>query len=348
VTLLSADSLIAVDAFGLGALLEAVRTARSCDDVAREVAALPSLFVELVEARLQAPTVTRVYTALGDAVTCRLIDLSIAARGAPPVAFAWLAFGSAGRRELSLFSDLDNGLAYDGTDDPREDAYFLRLATDVNDGLSRCGYALDPHGVVATNGDWRLQASEWVEVFADSLRCWNGERLLRAAICFDVRQVAGRLHVTPLLEDVMRRAPGYSRFLGGLAELGAEITLPLGFLRRLKGRVDLKRRGLLPVQNLARYYACAAGLGPSSTIERLVAVGEAGSTCGEVAESLREAYVIIAGLQARHQAAIFLRGGSSDEPLDTTRLEKETRASLQHALRQVAAVQERLPRRVAL
>jgi CBS domain-containing protein len=345
---LHASSLIATDAFGLARLRDAIRTARSVDDLAKKVVAMPTLFVELVDAGLQAPTLTRVYTALGDAVTSRLIELNITRRGTPPVAFAWLAFGSAGRHELSLFSDQDNGLAYEDTRDPSVDEYFLQLAIDVNDGLSRCGFPLDPHGVLATGREWRMQASDWVALFADCLRCWDGERLLRAAICFDVRQVAGDLWIVPRLDAVISRAPGYSRFLSGLAELGAEISSPLRFPRRLKGPVDLKWRGLLVVQNLARYYACAAGLTPSSTVDRLAAVREAGAKGSDVAEALREAYVTMAGLQSRHQAEILRRGGSPDEPLDTARLDPESRASLQQALRQLASVQERLPRRVAL
>jgi CBS domain-containing protein len=346
--MLSAGSLIAMDAFGLAALRDSIRTARSVAELAEDAGILPALFVALVEARVQTPTVTRIYTALSDAITSRLIESSVAARGSPAVAFSWLAFGSAARGELSLFSDQDNGLAYEDTDDPSVDEYFLRLATDVTEGLARCGYPLDPHGVLATSRDWRMRESDWIALFADCLRGWDSERLLRASIGFDIRHVAGDLPIVSRLTAVIRQAPGYSRFLGGLAELGAEIPSPLRFRRRLKGQVDLRRRGLLPVQNLARYYACSAGLTHPSTIERLAAVGEAGARGSDVAEPLREAFVTMAGLQARHQADAYRRGGPPNEPIDTAGLDPETRASLQQALRTVAAVQERLPRRAAL
>ena len=347
VEMLSAASLVAADAFGLFGLHGAIRTAPSVDALASDVAVMPAVFVDLVDSRLRPPTRMRVYTTLCDAITSRLIELSIEQHGPPPVAFAWLAFGSAGRGELSLLSDQDNGLAYADTDDPSIDDYFLQLAIDVNQGLQRCGFQLDPHGVLATNADWRMQVSDWVALFADCLRSWDNDHLLRAAVGFDVRQVAGDLRIIPLLTAVISQAPGYSRFLLGMAQLGAEIPSPLGFRRRLKAPVDLKTRGLLPIQNLARYYACAAGVARSSTLERLTAVRDSAGRGSEVAESLREAFVMMAGLLARQQAAAF-SAGRCLSPLDGRTLDAEARAELEAALRLLAAVQEGLPRRAAI
>ena len=112
---------------------------------------MPKLFVDLVDAHLDAPALTRVLTLLQDAMTSRLLELAVRRRGEPPVPYAWLAFGSAARSELTLASDQDNGLAYADTDDPAVDEYFRVLALDVNSGLRRCGFSLDPHGTVASN-----------------------------------------------------------------------------------------------------------------------------------------------------------------------------------------------------
>lgn len=343
----SAASLVATDAFGLFGLHEAIRTAPSVDALASEVAVMPAVFVDLVDSRLRPPTRMRVYTTLCDAITSRLVELSIEQHGPPPVAFAWLAFGSAGRGEISLLSDQDNGLAYADTDDPSTDVYFRQLAIDVNQGLHRCGFQLDPHGVLATNADWRMQVSDWVALFADCLRSWDNDHLLRAAVGFDVRQVAGDLRIIPLLTAVISQAPSYSRFLLGMAQLGAEIPSPLGFRRRLKGSVDLKSRGLLPIQNLARYYACAAGVGRSSTLERLTAVRDAAGRGCEVAESLREAFVMMAALVGRQQADAFSTG-RCPEPIDGRTLATEARVELEAALRFLAVVQGGLPRRAAI
>ncbi len=337
----------AVDEFGLLRLHEALRGAESVDALRRHVALMPRVFVSMTQAGVAAPTVMHEYTALCDATVSRLVDLGIERHGPPPVPFAWLAFGSAGRGEFSLFSDMDNGLAYDDTDDASADDYFLRFATDVNQGLQQCGFTLDPHGVLATDPDWRMPASRWISIFGDCLARWDDDSVMRAAIGFDVRRVAGDLDIVPHLREVIRRAPYYSRFLTGIAQLGAEIPSPLGFRRRLKGDIDLKGRGILPVQNLARYYACAGGIVPPSTLERLAAVRDAGGRGSDVAESLRHAYETMAGLLARHHADAFDVGSAPGAPVRSDALHPEERAQLEAALRVVASVQSSLPRRAS-
>ena len=344
---LSAASLVVTDAFGLKRLLGRIGTADSVGALRSAVADMPGAFVAMTRAGVSAPTTMRAYTTLCDAIVCRLVGFTLGGLGAPPVPFAWLAFGSGGRGELCLFSDLDNGLAYADCDDPAVEDYFRRFALEVNGGLTRCGFALDPHGVVATDPDWRMPVSRWVEVFADCLPRWDDDAVMRAAIGFDVRQVAGDLQVVPLLHEVIRQAPRYSRFLLGMAQLGAEIPSPLGFRRRLKDRVDLKQHGLLPVQNLARYYACAGGVTQAATLDRLAAVRDDGGRGGDVAGPLGEAYEAMAHLFARHQADAHCGGTPPEAPLDSGSLDAGERADLQAALRVLGSVQRSLPRRAA-
>ena len=222
------------------------------------------------------------------------------------------------------------------------------MAEVVNTGLARCGFRADAHGVVASDAEWRLSATRWRDLFASCLKGWDTGRLVRAAICFDFRQVAGDLAIVPPLQDVIQRAPRYDRFLGGLSDLGADIRTPLGFRQRLSGPVDIKRHGLLPIQNLARYYALNSGFTSTTTLERLLAVEEAGAHGSESAASLREAFTSLSLLRLRHHAAGIRKGRPLDDVIDTTLLRPMTRASLQEALRLVLAAQKRPPARPAI
>ena len=192
-----------------------------------------------------------------------------------------------------------------------------------------------------------MPASEWQRVFSDCLKGWDNDRLLRATIGFDFRHVSGDLSIVPRLTAIIRQAPGYARFLSGLAELGSEIPTPLGFRQRLTGPVDIKRSGLLPVQNLARFYAFSSGFTPSTTVERLAAVEGAGTKGSESAQSLREAFLGMAQLQLRHHADAIRAGRAPDNAIDTATLRPITKTSLQEALRVVVAEQRRLPQRPA-
>ena len=126
------------------ALRREIMAARTEDEVVAAAADIPKLFVDLMTAHMDAPSVTRVLTVLHDSLTARFLELTIDRLGEPPVPYAWLAFGSAARSELTLASDQDNGLAYDDTDDPAVADYFRVLAQAVNVGLERCGLPARP------------------------------------------------------------------------------------------------------------------------------------------------------------------------------------------------------------
>jgi CBS domain-containing protein len=341
VGVLSASNLMSLESRSPFALRRSIMQARTEDDLVAASADIPKLFMDLMTAHLEAPSITRVLTVLHDSLTARLLELSMERHGEPPVAFAWLAFGSAARTELTMASDQDNGLAYDDTDDPAVDAYFRVVAREVNAGLERCGLKADDHGVLARNKQWRMTLSAWKAVFEDCMDGRDLDRLARASVAFDYRQIAGELYVDRALTDIIREVPQHPRFLRGLVQLGTKIKPPLGFRGKLEGSVDIKKDGLIPIQNLARYYSFASGITASSTLDRLSAIRE---VCGEDDKSeqtLREAFVSMTQLQLRHHANRMRNGRPVDNIIDTWTLRPLTRVGLQEAMREVAAVQKR-------
>jgi CBS domain-containing protein len=345
---LSSSSLMTLDALSPFALRHSLLAAYSQEELVENARDIPKLFVDLVDANLAAPDVMRIITLLNDAMVTRLVQLAEMRLGTAPARYAWLAFGSAGRSELTLVSDQDNGLAYADTDDPEVDEYFRQLAEEVNAGVELCGFPADPHGVVARLPAWRLPASRWRDLFETCLRGSDNERLMTAAISFDFRRVAGDLSIVSALNGIIRKAPRHWRFLSGLAELGTEIRTPLGFRQRLTGPVDVKMSGLLPIQNLARYFSFAAGFTPTTTLDRLTAVLEAQVRGSDSAESLREAFASMSGLRLQGHADAIRAGRPPSDAIDTTTLRPLAKAELQEALRVVLATQRRLPQRAVL
>jgi CBS domain-containing protein len=339
----SAGSLMNLDAISPFALRWTISTARDEDELAAVAADLPKLFISLLDAHIDAPALTRVITLLSDTMTTRLLDFATGRFGPPPVAYAWLALGSSARHELTLASDQDNALAYDDTDDPDVDAYFRQVAEVVNAGLARCGFSRDESGVLASDAHWRLSQSAWLEVFSRCLNVWDWKNLLRASIAFDFRQVAGDLSIVAPLADLLRQAPRHGGFLSGLAGMASQIPSPLGFRQRLTGPVDVKKSGLLPIENLARFWAFARGITAGTTVERLIAVGDSSSAPGQHAQALQEAFASMAMLRLRHHAMLIDHGRDPHNVIDTERLRPLARVSLQESLRAVAAAQKLLP-----
>lgn len=339
----SSASLMTPDALSPVALRWSISAAHTVDEVVAAAAHMPSVFVSLVDSRLDAAAISLVITVHHDAVTQRLLELGVERHGPPPVPFAWLALGSAGRGEVTLASDQDNALAYADNDDPEVDAYFARLAGDVNDGLARCGFEPDESGVMARDHHWRMSLSAWVKVFSETYEAWDMRQAMRASVSFDFRRVAGDLDATSPLADVLLDVRDHPALLNRIARTATEIRSPLGFRQRLTGPVDVKKSALLPIENIARYYALANGVTANATLERLAAVEQLGGFGSKVTAALPDAYRAVWHLRLRHHANAIRAGRGADDAVDSTKLKPLTYAELQEALRLIAWAQKRVP-----
>jgi len=349
VGVLSSTDLAGLETRSPFALRHAILGARDVDELASVAQRLPQLFLALLGAGIAPLDVGRVLSLQVDSLTDRLIELSIAERGPAPGAWAWLVLGSTARREFTLGSDIENALAYDGAGGAEADAYFARVAKDVTEGLVRCGFALDPNDVLASNELWRMTETRWEEIFRDCLAAPDRSHLLRANITFDFRQVSGGLDVTPPLAKVLRGAPGHADFVRRLARTATDLKPPLGFRGALvvqtkdaERGIDLKRGGAIPVTNLARFYALSNGITISSTVDRLVAVKEAGALDDETAEALRESFEIVMRLRLEHHAAQIEADAKPNNIVDPASLPPLTRLQLREAFRAVAHAQKKL------
>jgi CBS domain-containing protein len=307
---------------------------------------LARLLRSLLSAGLAHADICRVLTVQSDAATVRLLDFAFERHGPPPVPWAWLALGSVARRELTLGSDQDNALAYGDAAGPGVDAYFARVAADVNAGLSRCGLGEDVSGVLARSPEWRMSAAAWERTFRDCLEFPDRSRLVRASVAFDFRAVAGPLEIVPPLVDVLREAREHPGFIARLARTVTDLRLPLRRGGRLAtdrdGTIDLKTGGALPIANLARVHALAGGITISNTVDRLTATEETGQLDAESAIALREAFAVVNRIRLEHHAACLAEGRAPDNRVHPDALPPLRRVSLREAVRAVGAAQRRL------
>jgi CBS domain-containing protein len=341
---LSAADLMGVEMRSPFALRHAILRAADEEELVAAAQNLRRLFLALLDAGLGSVDIGRVLSLQFDTFTIRLLDLAFEAHGPAPVPWAWLTFGSTARREFTLGSDQENGLAYADTDgDAEVDGYFERLATDVNRGLERCGFPPDPNDVVSSSALWRMSASDWAQVFRDCLESPDRSHLIRANVSFDFRAVAGGLEVTPELVGILRDAKNHPDFLRRLARSATDFKPPLGFRGALSDKsFDLKKGGVIPIANLARFHALANGITISSTLDRLVAAQELGALDAETAAALREAFEIVARIRLEHHASCIAAGRDPDNLIRPKDLSPLTRVYLREAFRAVAAAQKQL------
>ena len=330
------------DPFVLRHVLSSAPDAAALAETAR--AGLPRMLLALTEAGLSAGDVSRVLTVQSDTATSRLIDFAVARLGPAPHEWAWLALGSVARRELTLASDQDNALAYDGG--AEHDAYFAAFADDVTAGLDACGFGRDRGDVLASSPNWRMPAADWAATLRHSLAHPDRSGLVRAAVSFDFRHVAGGLAIVPPLVAIIREAPAHPDFLRRLARTVTDVHIPVprrGPFRRDTGPLDLKKGAVLPIANLARLHALSCGVTISATPDRLRAAEELGALDEETAAGLREAFAIVSHARLEHHVACVRDERPLDDVIEPATLPPLARAELFSALRAVADAQRRIP-----
>ncbi len=350
---LSATDLLGLEARSPMALRHRLLEAPDEDALVRAAGEIPKLFRLLLRAGVHARDLGLVLSLQQDTVVARLVDFSIWKRGPAPIAWAWLDLGSAARREFTLASDQDNALAY-GDPEPglaeEVDDYFARLGTDVNDGLVKCGFGLDNNGVLAGNRLWRMSKSAWLQTFDDCLTEPDESHLIRASVSFDFRATSGGLVVTAELTSRIRAARQHVQFMRLMARTATGYPVALGFRGQLAtghegdppGKLDLKRGAIIPLVNLVRFHALAAGVTISPTLDRLEAVASVGQLDRATADALGEAFVVINGIRFEHHAAQVQAGVTPDNLLDPEELAPIARTDLREALHAVRRAQKRV------
>jgi CBS domain-containing protein len=351
--ILSASDLLGLDASGPIGLRHTILGAADEDVLVRAVSHLPQLFLALARAGVPSRDLGRVLSLQHDAVVARLVDFSISKHGPAPLPWAWLDLGSAARREFTLASDQDNALAYGNPgpgDQDAVDAYFKRLGSEVNAGMARCGIGVDNNGVLAGNRLWRMSKADWLRTFDECLEQPDESHLIRASVSFDFRPTAGGLAVAAELTARVRAAREHPQFMRLIARSATGFQVALGFRGQLAterdgehaGRLDVKHGAIIPLVNLVRYHALAAGVTISPTLDRIEAVTSAGGLRREDGDALREAFEVIANVRFQHHAELIAAGLAADNLIDPGALAPIARTDLREALSAVKRAQKRV------
>ncbi len=193
------------------------------------------------------------------------------------------------------------------------------LKTHFGACLNRAGSR--PSGTVSSSPDW--------------------SHMVRAAVGFDFRHVAGGLEIAPPLVTVLRDAPAHPGFLTDLARITTHAPTPLPYWffvwRWQRQEVDLKKSGIVPIANLARFHALANSITVSSTLDRLVAAEELGALDKETAQSLREAFAVIYQVRLDHHAQQIRDGLKPNNFIRPDQLPPLARNELREAFSAIAA-----------
>jgi CBS domain-containing protein len=304
------------------------------------VAGMPNLMVQWVNSGIRAQQVSRILTAISDAITVRLIQLAQKQLGPPPVPFCWAGFGSQARSEQLLGADQDNGLIISNDMQSEHEPWFAELAKFVSDGLNACGYVYCPGDVMATTGEWRQSLKCW----QDMVRRWTlsptPDAVMRVSIFFDLRSIYGDSSLCRDLQAViLEQASSNTIFLAALAANALDGHPPLGIFRRFvvdrngehRDSLDLKKRGVLLVTDIIRLHALAHRIEAVNTDERLEALAKGKHMTMIDSRNLADALHFIQQQRINHQTEQILKGEEVSNFINPRDLPKMAREQLRDA-----------------
>ncbi|WP_263224506.1 putative nucleotidyltransferase substrate binding domain-containing protein [Pseudomonas alabamensis] len=305
--------------------------------------------------------ITQIITLLNDHTVCRVIELALAERGDPGVAFSWLCFGSEGRREQTLYTDQDNGIVFEADD--AADAHAIRerllpLARHINQCLAQCGFSLCTGNVMAGNPALCLSRTEWARRFAEFIREASPDNLLGSSIYFDLRVVWGEPSAGEALRHgILGQVADNRLFQRMMAEHALRQRPPVGRFRdfvltRQDGEraatLDLKVQGLTPFVDGARLLALAHGIGANNTLERLRQLVDKGVVDTLDGAAFEEAYHFIQQTRMQQHQRQSREGRPYSNRLDPDSLNHLDRRILRESLRQAQRLQASLALRYQL
>lgn len=293
-------------------LINQIHKTSSVNKIAEHAQQLAPTLSQMVKNGHNAKEIAYTISSIGRAINVRLIKLAEETLGPPPIKYAWIIAGSLARNDQTAHSDQDNGIILDNNYDPElHGEYFEKLSHFVCDGLNQCGYIYCPGDVMATNDKWRQPVKKWREYFRQWIITPKPKALMYASIFFDLRCIYGDVSYLTELNDLVKDLVAeHKMFLNYMAANALQHTPPLGLFRSFvlekygseEKTLDLKKRGVVPITDLARVYALSSGIRPINTQERLQAAYEAGALSKTGYMDLMDAFEFLSMVRINHQA----------------------------------------------
>ena len=339
------------DAVALGREIEA---ASSPSDLGRVWSGLTSVVQALANEGVNARDITAIISReLRDLTrrACELAEaeLTEASGSAPPTPYAMLVLGSGGRGESLLAMDQDNAIVFrEGELGGDADSWFEKLGKRVAETLDESGVRLCSGGVMASNIEWRRDVSGWNSHIAEWLSRTRPEDIMNADIFFDAMPVHGDMNMAETLRgNALRSASEAVPFLRLMATRACEFRSPLGFWGRLRlerGRIDLKKGGIMPIFSAARTVAIEHGILARSTAERLRRFRRLDVVSEAAVDDLISAHGHLLGIILRQQLRDIAAGIPPSNRVAPRELDGAEQNQLKWSLEQIPRVADLLGR----
>jgi CBS domain-containing protein len=303
------------------------------------------------------PEVMEILSHIHHAIIRRVYQLCLdemAADGLVPPAIrhCFLIMGSAGRREMLLYPDQDNGFIFEDFPDDRQsevDAFFVPFSEKLNLALARAGYPLCDGEVMVRSPEWRGRLVDWQARLNSWLLDPEPTHVRNSSIFFDFLPLAGDVELAHELRGMVATGIAEHRgFLYHMMTLDLRYKVPLGLLGRFQvekegdnaGLLSVKYGGCVYIVDCVRMFALERGVQAISTMERLQVLVAENVFATETAEHIRAAFEALIFLRLRHEIGLIEAGRTPSHFLHPHALSKTEQDLLKESLQAVSKLQD--------
>lgn len=281
-----------------------------------------------------------------------LDEMAAAGMTPPDIRYCFLVMGSAGRKEMLLHPDQDNGFIFEDFADTRQaevDAFFIPFSEKLNSALAEVGYPICDGGVMVRNQEWRGRLSDWQTRINGWLLDPEPTHVRNSSIFFDFMPLFGDVELAHHLRDiVVKGIEVHQGFLYHMMTLDLRYKVPLGLLGRFQVEKDGDHAGLLSVKyggcvyivDCVRMFALERGIQAIPTMDRLQALVKENVFAVETAEHIRAAFEALIFLRLRHEISLIEAGLTPSHFLDPHLLSKTEQDLLKESFQAVAKLQD--------
>ena len=315
---------------------------------------MPRSIQNLISSGAKAQNITRYITKVSDSILEKIIHFAIEELGPPPARFAFMIFGSEGRREQTLKTDQDNAIVFENVSKDQSGKvteYFLKLGDKVCTWLDKAGYAFCKGDIMAKNPKLCKPLSTWKRYFTNWIHTAEPEALLQASIFFDLRHAFGdETLVRELKTHLLDSLSGWPGFFRHMTENALYFRPPIGFFRNFlvasKGEhrdtFDIKA-AMQPIVDFARIYALKHKITETNTLERLNLILDKKSIVQQEFNELETAYSYLMQLRfSRQVIAVIEERAAPDNFINPKKLSRIEQSMLKEIFSRVEKFQNKL------
>lgn len=338
-------------------LLGNIREEESVDGLASIHGEIVRVARALLSETRSTPEVMEILSHIHHAIICRTYQICLdemAADGmiTPDIRHCFLIMGSAGRKEMLLHPDQDNGFIFENYPDEQQaevDAFFQPFSEKLNLALARVGYPLCDGGVMARNKDWCGRLVDWQDRINGWLLDPEPTHVRSSSIFFDFLPLVGDIELAHDLREIVTKGiETHQGFLYHMMTLDLRYKVPLGMLGRFHvekegdnaGLLSVKYGGSVYIVDCVRMFALERGVQEISTMARLQTLVDENVFATETAEHIRAAFEALIFLRLRHEIGLIEAGEKPSHFLDPHALSKTEQDLLKESFHAVSKLQD--------